>query len=58
MAATMAETFITSDVPDIQDQPLYGEACVDDGEYAQLMRRIGIIEGEPGTTVSAFNSSI
>jgi hypothetical protein len=26
--------------------------------YARIMRRIGIAEGEPGTPVSAFNSSI
>jgi hypothetical protein len=31
---------------------------VDDVEYERIMCRIGIGDGELGTTVSAFNSSI
>jgi hypothetical protein len=55
MAATDDE-FILSDVLDSQDLPL--EVSVDGAEYALLMRRISLVEGEPGTHVSAFNSSI
>jgi len=43
---------------DLSDLPLDAEVNLDDAEYAHIMRRIGITEGEPGTTVSAFNSSI
>ena len=49
---------ITSDMSDIQALPLDAEINFDKVEYAQIMRRIGIAEGEPGTSVSAFNSSI
>jgi hypothetical protein len=49
---------IVSEVSDTRDLPLDAEVNLDDVEYAHLMRRIGIAEGEPGTSVSAFNSSI
>lgn len=49
---------LISDVSDIRDLPLDAEASFDDDEYAHIMRRIGVDEGEPGTSVSAFNSSI
>jgi hypothetical protein len=55
MAATVGES-ILSDVLDNHDLPL--EVTVDEAEYAHLMRRIGLVEGESGTRVSAFNSSI
>jgi hypothetical protein len=43
---------------DIHDLPLDAVVSIDDIEYAHIMRRIGIAEGEQGTSVSAFNSSI
>jgi len=43
---------------DIHDLPLDAEVSFDEVEYAHIMRRIGIAEGEQGTSVSAFNSSI
>jgi hypothetical protein len=43
---------------DIHDLPLDAEVSIDDVEYAHIMQRIGLVEGEPGTSVSAFNSSI
>jgi hypothetical protein len=49
---------IVTDMSDIRDLPLDAEINIDDVEYAHIMRRIGIAEGEPGTSVSAFNSSI
>ncbi len=49
---------IPTDVSDILDLPLDTEINIDDVEYAHIMRRTGIAEGEPGTSVSAFNSSI
>jgi hypothetical protein len=49
---------IAADVPDIRDLPLGEEVNIDDAEYAHIMRWIGIVEGERGTSVSAFNSSI
>jgi hypothetical protein len=55
MAATAGESII-SDVLDSQDLPL--GVTVDEAEYARLLRRIGLVEGEAGTSVSAFNSSI
>lgn len=51
-------TVLTSSVPDLGDLPLDAEFSVDGDEYAHIMRRIGLAEGEPGTSVSAFNSSI
>jgi hypothetical protein len=47
---------IISDVPDNHELPL--GVTVDGTEYAHLLRRIGLVEGESGTVVSAFNSSI
>jgi hypothetical protein len=40
------------------DLPLGADVDIDDAEYARIMRRIGNGDGEPGTEVSAFNSSI
>ena len=54
MSVTFPE--LISDIPDTQDLPL-GDV-VSDGEYEQLLRRTGVVEGERGTQVSAFNSSI
>jgi hypothetical protein len=53
-----ADAVIASDMSDIRNLPLDADANIDDVEYAHIMRRIGIVEGEPGTSVSAFNSSI
>jgi hypothetical protein len=55
MSVTAVDS-ILSDVPDTRDLPL--EAPVDETEYARLLRRIGLVEGDSGTCVSAFNSSI
>lgn len=49
---------LASDMAGLSDLPLDTEASIDDVEYAHIMRRTGIAEGEPGTSVSAFNSSI
>jgi len=49
---------LTSAVPDIGDIPLDTPLEISGEDYARVMRRIGIAEGEPGTSVSAFNSSI
>ena len=48
---------LTSDLS-VFDLPLDAEVEFDNVEYAHTMRRIGIIDGELGTPVSAFNSSI
>ena len=58
MPTTYADAVFTSDMSDIHDVPLDAEVSIDDVEYAHIMRRIGLVEGEPGTSVSAFNSSI
>lgn len=58
MATSYADDVFTSDMSDIHDLPLDAEVSFDGVEYAHIMRRIGIAEGEPGTPVSAFNSSI
>ena len=58
MPTTYADAVFTSDMSDINDLTLDTEVSIDDVEYAHIMRRIGIAEGEPGTSVSAFNSSI
>ena len=47
---------LVSDMADGHELPL--DSTIDEPEYADIMRRIGIAEGEPGTPVSAFNSSI
>jgi hypothetical protein len=49
---------IQSNLSDIRDLPLDAEVNVDDVEYWHSLRRIGTGDGEPGTTVSTFNSSI
>jgi hypothetical protein len=41
----------------VSDQPIDAEG-IDNVEIARTMRRIGLAEGEAGTLVSAFNSSI
>jgi hypothetical protein len=58
MSTTTAEkgTSVLSDLFDGQDLPL--NLAADRAEYVSLMRRIGLVEGEAGTPVSAFNSSI
>jgi hypothetical protein len=58
MSITYADDVFTSDMSDINDLPLDAEVGLGDVEYAHIMRRIGIAEGEQGTSVSAFNSSI
>ncbi len=58
MPTSYADDVFTSDMSDIHDVPLDAEVNFDEPEYAHIMRRIGIAEGEPGTPVSAFNSSI
>ena len=58
MPTIFADAVIASDMSDIHDLPLDAEVSFDEVEYAHIMRRIGIVEGEQGTSVSAFNSSI
>jgi FXSXX-COOH protein len=58
MSTVFVDDVIVSEVPDIRDLPLDSEDSIDDAEYAHIMRRIGSVEGGPGTSVSAFNSSI
>jgi hypothetical protein len=58
MTVIQADASITSDMSDIGELPLDAKVSLDDAEYAHIMRRIGVAEGEPGTSVSAFNSSI
>jgi hypothetical protein len=58
MPTSYADDVFTSDMSDIRDLPLDAEASFDEVEYGHIMRRIGIVEGEQGTPVSAFNSSI
>jgi hypothetical protein len=50
-----ATEYLVSGLPDGHALSL---DCADGIEYANLMRRIGLVEGEGGTPVSAFNSSI
>jgi hypothetical protein len=57
MLTTDQDSVITSDLSDIHDLPLDTYLSVDDAQYAEIIRRIGIQE-ETGNTVSAFNSSI
>jgi hypothetical protein len=42
----------------VDDLPLGEEIGFDNDESARIMRQIGVAEGELGTPVSAFNSSI
>jgi FXSXX-COOH protein len=58
MPTIYADEVIVSEVSDIRDLPLDTEDAIDDAEYAHIMRRSGVAEGDPGTSVSAFNSSI
>jgi hypothetical protein len=58
MTVIEAGASITSDMSDVGALPLDAEVIIDDAEYVHIMRRIGITAGEPGTSVSAFNSSI
>jgi len=52
------EEMLLSDLADLGDVPLNATPAIDAGQYARLMRQIGVTEGEAGTPVSAFNSSI
>ena len=54
---TTAQDLPASGLASLADAPLDTEAVISDAEYAAVMRRLGIT-GEPGATVSAFNSSI
>jgi hypothetical protein len=47
---------LISALPDTGDLPL-DDSSGDTG-YRELMRRTGLVDGEAGTPVSAFNSSI
>jgi hypothetical protein len=58
MPTICPDKVIPSDVSDLHDLPLYAEVDIDKVAYAHVMRRIGMTEGEPGASVSAFNSSI
>ena len=58
MPTSYADDVFTSDMSDLRDLPLDAEVSFDEVEYGHIMRRIGIVEGEQGTPVSAFNSSI
>jgi hypothetical protein len=55
MSANAIES-LQSDLLDCGDMPL--DHVADDVEFRQIMHRVGIVEGEPGTPVSHFNSSI
>jgi hypothetical protein len=52
------DTVITSNLPDICDVSLDQEAAIGVSGLASIMRGITVVEGEPGSVVSAFNSSI
>lgn len=56
MPTINADDRIVSDLF-VSDQPLDAEG-IDNVEIAHTMRRIGLADGELGTLVSAFNSSI
>ncbi|MGH3264882.1 MAG: hypothetical protein ACRDNS_23150 [Trebonia sp.] len=58
MATSYADDVFTSDMSDVHDLPLDAEVGFDRVEYAYLVRRIGLADGEQGASVSAFNSSI
>lgn len=53
---TTAPETLSSSVPDLGDVPLGDPLEVTGEDYARIMRRIGLADGEP--QVSAFNSSI
>jgi hypothetical protein len=57
--STICSDVVVSDLYDISDVPFDAEVNVNDTEYQSIMDRTGIAGGgEPGTRVSAFNSSI
>jgi hypothetical protein len=58
MSTTYSDAVVASDMTDINELPLDVEINIDESEYVHIMRRIGLVEGEAGTSVSAFNSSI
>jgi hypothetical protein len=58
MSILTVDEVIVSDMSDIRDLPLDADVRTSDVEYARIMRRAGIVEGGPVTSVSAFNSSI
>jgi hypothetical protein len=55
--STMYAGELASDLP-VDDLPLGADVSIDDAEYDRIMGRIGLVDGEPGTSVSRFNSSI
>ncbi len=55
MSANATES-LRSDLLDCSDVPL--DHAADDAELGQILHQVGIVEGESGTPVSAFNSSI
>jgi len=56
MTAVSEDAVLFSELPDEGGLPL--GAALGGEQYAALMRRAGFAEGEAGTLVSAFNSSI
>jgi hypothetical protein len=56
MSTNLASAVVVPGTPDIQDLPFDADVIIDEAEYALIIRRIGVAEGEP--SVSAFNSSI
>jgi hypothetical protein len=57
MSTASVDQVIVSDLPDIGQLP-FGAEVNDDVECALILRRLGILDGEPDNPVSAFNSSI
>ena len=58
MTVALESEVLTSGVADVGSVPLDAELYMDDRDYARIMRRIGISDGEAAPSVSAFNSSI
>jgi hypothetical protein len=57
MAATQAGDYVVSNLPDIHQLPLDAPLVIGEIKYADIMRRLDGLAGEPAS-VSAFNSSI
>jgi len=57
MSTASTDQVIVSDLPDIGELPFGAEVNVG-AEYALILSRLGILDGEPDNPVSAFNSSI
>jgi hypothetical protein len=49
---------VASGASDMGDGPLYVEVNIDDFEYARIIRRIAVGDGDADIEISAFNSSI